>query len=199
MIAETKGGNDRPSSEAMRDRRSRSTRLRWIAAQTPSGTPMSDADDRATTTVSSIVQGSTSAPRSITGWPVTSETPQSPRSAPARNVDVLLRRSAVEAEPRAQRVDRLAARLVAEDHLRRIARHDAHQHEHQRQHREQRDARRSARRRIEEGRSSAATREAGRAALAPGTRDGRDRDARHFVKRVFSVTGGDRLSEPCSS
>ena len=46
----------------------------------------------------------------------------------------------VETEPLPQGVDRLAARLVAENKLRRIAGNDPHQHEDQRQHREQRDA-----------------------------------------------------------
>ena len=53
---------------------------------------------------------------------------------------VLLEDRQVETEPLPERVDRLAARLVAEDELRRIAGDDPHQHEHQRQHREQRDA-----------------------------------------------------------
>ena len=54
---------------------------------------------------------------------------------------VLLEQRQVETEPLPQGVDRLAARLVAEDELRRIAGNDPHQHEDQRQHREQRDAR----------------------------------------------------------
>ena len=77
----------------------------------------------------------------MTGWPLTSETPQSPRSAPARNTTYCSRDRQVEAEAMTQRVDRFAARLVAEDELRRVAGNDAHQHEDQRQHREQRHAR----------------------------------------------------------
>ena len=93
------------------------------------------------TSVSSIVHGSTRSTSPMTGWPVTIETPQSPRSAPGEEHAVLLDDRQVEAEPLTQRVDRLAARLVAEDELRRIAGNDPHQHEDQRQHREQRDAR----------------------------------------------------------
>ena len=52
---------------------------------------------------------------------------------------VLLEKRQVETEPLPEGVDRLAARLVAEDELRRIAGDDPHQHEDQRQHREQRD------------------------------------------------------------
>ena len=93
------------------------------------------------TTVSSIVHGNTRSTSPMTGWPETIETPQSPRSAPSRNTVYCLESRQVETEPLPERVDRLAARLVAEDELRRIAGDDPHQHEDQRQHREQRDAR----------------------------------------------------------
>ena len=93
------------------------------------------------TIVSWIVHGSTLSTSPITGWPLTSETPQSPRNAPARKTRYCSQIGRFKAQALTQRVDRLAARLVAEDELRRIARHDAHQHEHERQHREQRDAR----------------------------------------------------------
>ena len=76
----------------------------------------------------------------MTGWPETIETPQSPRNAPSQEHGVLLGERQIETEPLPQRLDRLAARLVAEDELRRIAGDDPHQHEDQRQHREQRDA-----------------------------------------------------------
>ena len=109
--------------------------------------------------------------------------------------DVLLADRQVEAEPMPQRVDRFAARLVAEDELRRIAGNDPHQHEDQRQHREQRDA----------GKRQAADQERGhRVRVSPAVRRERAvdhvrRSRAHLVKRVFSVIGGDRLSEPCSS
>ena len=72
----------------------------------------------------------------------------------------------------AQRVNRLAAGLVAEDQLGRIAGHNPHQHEDERQHRKKRDH--------------------GKAETA-------DQKSGHLVKCVASVTGGDRFSEPFSS
>ena len=83
----------------------------------------------------------------------------------------------------AQRVDRLAARLVAEDQLRRIAGDDPHEHEDERQHREQRDERER----------EAADEERGH---GRSVRRALRQRSRHFVKRVFSVIGGDRFSEP---
>ena len=88
--------------------------------------------------------------------------------------DVLLRDRQVETEAVPQRLDRLAARLVAEDQLRRIAGDDPHQHEDERQHREQRDA----------GEGEAANQERGH-----GTRsDWRDRRR----DRPQSITFADR-------
>ena len=56
----------------------------------------------------------------------------------AHELAVLHQERLIEAEPLAQRVARLRARLVAEHDDGRIAGHDAHEHEHERQHRPQR-------------------------------------------------------------
>jgi hypothetical protein len=94
----------------------------------------------------------------MTGCPVTIDTPQSPRSAPVRN-DTAPERQ-VEAEPLPERVDRLAARLIAEDQLGRIAGDDPHQNEDEREHCEQRHA----------GERQAADDEPGHLGLAPVSR-----------------------------
>jgi hypothetical protein len=71
---------------------------------------------------------------------VTIDTPQSPRSAPVRNLTYCSESGRSRPSRWTQRVDRFATRLVAEDQLRRIAGDDPYQHEDERQDREQRDA-----------------------------------------------------------
>ena len=100
----------------------------------------------------------------------------------------------IEPEPHAHRLDGLAARLIAQDHLRRIAGHDPHQQEYEGEHRKQRDDGKGQPANEKCGHDhtrKAAARTPGGRAAAPWTN--------YFVKRVFSVIAGDRLSDPFSS
>ena len=134
-MPETKAGKDRPASETMRA--SQSTKpSRFCAATTPSGTPMTRADEeRRERQLDRVGQhgGDIRRDRAVGD--------ERAAEIALRDLDhelaVLDQERLIEPEPLAQRVPRLGARLVAEHDDGRIAGHDPHEQEHERQHRPQ--------------------------------------------------------------